>query len=71
MVVILIFELNCLHTIYSAKGRAVYDSSSRIIFNSITQLYEQGADPVRIGQYVLKWLQWVRTGNTCAHTVIA
>ena len=50
MVVILIFELNCLHTTYSAKGRAVYDSSSRIIFNSITQLYEQGADSVRIGQ---------------------
>ena len=27
----------------------------------ITRLYEQGADLVRIGQYVLKWHQWVNT----------
>ena len=26
----------------------------------IARLYEQGADSVRIGQYVSKWLQWVR-----------
>jgi hypothetical protein len=29
----------------------------------IARLYEQGADSVRIGQYVLKWVQWVRAGN--------
>jgi RNA-directed DNA polymerase len=26
----------------------------------IARLYEQGADSVRIGQYVLKWVQWVK-----------
>ncbi len=29
----------------------------------ITQLYEQGADIVRIGEYVRHWLRWVRTGK--------
>ncbi|MHC4139177.1 MAG: reverse transcriptase/maturase family protein [Planctomycetota bacterium] len=28
----------------------------------ITQLYEQGADYVRIGEYVRHWLRWVRAG---------
>ncbi len=28
----------------------------------ITQLYEQGADYVRIGKYVRHWLKWVRAG---------
>ena len=28
----------------------------------ITQLYEQGADVRRIGQYVRNWLRWVRAG---------
>jgi hypothetical protein len=28
----------------------------------IFRLYEQGADINRIGQYVLKWLQWTRAG---------
>jgi len=28
----------------------------------ITQLYEQGACATRIGQYVLRWLQWVQAG---------
>ncbi len=28
----------------------------------ITPLYEQGADNVRIGQYVRDWLKWVRSG---------
>ena len=27
-----------------------------------TQLYEQGADVRRIGQYVRNWLRWVRAG---------
>jgi len=31
-----------------------------VININITRLYEQGADSVRIGQYVLKWVQWVR-----------
>jgi len=28
----------------------------------INQLYEQGADAVRIGQYVRRWLRWVNGG---------
>ena len=28
----------------------------------ITQLYEQGADSHRIGQYVRKWREWFRGG---------
>ncbi len=28
----------------------------------ITRLYEQGADTVGIGQYVLRWLRWVVAG---------
>jgi len=28
----------------------------------IARLYEQGADSIRIGQYVLKWLQWLLAG---------
>ncbi len=28
----------------------------------ISQLYEQGADSVRIVKYVMHWLKWVRTG---------
>jgi len=31
----------------------------------IFRLYEQGADSVRIGQYVLRWLQWLRSGLLC------
>ena len=27
-----------------------------------TQLYGQGADVRRVGQYVRKWLRWVRAG---------
>ncbi len=28
----------------------------------ITRLYEQGADCLRIGEYVKHWFKWVRTG---------
>jgi hypothetical protein len=28
----------------------------------ITQLYEQGADYLRIGEYVKLWFKWVRSG---------
>ncbi len=28
----------------------------------ITRLYEQGADYVRIGEYVRHWFKWVRSG---------
>jgi|GEM_PF-1993625 hypothetical protein len=28
----------------------------------IARLYEQGADAVGIGQYILKWMRWVDVG---------
>ncbi len=28
----------------------------------ISRLYEQGADYLRIGEYLKHWLKWVRTG---------
>jgi len=33
-----------------------------MIIERTFRLYEQGADSVRIGQYVLNWLQWTRAG---------
>ena len=35
---------------------------SKHFANRISQLYEQGADEVRIGEYVRHWLRWVRAG---------
>jgi hypothetical protein len=39
---------------------------SRLTFDRfierISRLYEQGADEVRIGEYVRHWLKWVRSG---------
>jgi len=35
----------------------------------IARLYEQGADIHRIGQYVLKWLQWSRSGIHELHNI--
>jgi hypothetical protein len=35
----------------------------------IARLYEQGADIHRIGQYVLKWLQWTRSGIHELHNI--
>ena len=29
----------------------------------IARLYEQGADGVRVGQYVRKWRQWAKSGG--------
>ncbi|MCP5006188.1 MAG: hypothetical protein GY941_19940 [Planctomycetes bacterium] len=28
----------------------------------VSRLYEQGADYVRIGEYMMRWLRWVRAG---------
>jgi hypothetical protein len=35
----------------------------------ISRLYEQGADISRIGQYVLKWVQWTHTGIHELHKI--
>jgi len=37
----------------------VSDKTVKRFANRIVRLYEQGADSVRIGQYVVKWQQWV------------
>jgi hypothetical protein len=29
----------------------------------VTQLYEQGADKVRIGQYIRRWCRWLTSGS--------
>jgi hypothetical protein len=42
----------------------VSDKTIKRFANRIVRLYEQGADSVRIGQYVLKWQQWVSAGNS-------
>ncbi len=36
----------------------------------ITQLYEQGADCGRIGEYVRHWLKWVRSGIVCKRLIL-
>ena len=36
----------------------------------IARLYEQGADSVRIGQYVRNWLVWLRSGLTGVDTLV-
>lgn len=28
----------------------------------VARLYEQGADPVRVGQYAARWIRWARAG---------
>jgi hypothetical protein len=35
----------------------------------ISRLYEQGADIHRIGQYVLKWVQWTCAGIHGLHKI--
>jgi hypothetical protein len=31
-------------------------------FAHVRRLYEQGADPIRIGQYVQRWRKWITSG---------
>jgi RNA-directed DNA polymerase len=48
---------------YNSTGLAgVAKATSEKFAARINQLYEQGADAVRIGQYVRRWFQWVRSG---------
>jgi hypothetical protein len=37
----------------------------------IVRLYEQGADLVRIGEYVLRWVRWLKAGIDRLDTVMA
>jgi hypothetical protein len=40
----------------------VSEKTIKRFLKRIARLYEQGADSIRIGQYVLKWLQWLLAG---------
>jgi RNA-directed DNA polymerase len=47
---------------FELEGLSVAGKTIERFKERISRLYEQGADINRIGQYVLKWLQWTRTG---------
>ena len=47
---------------FELERLSVADKTIEQFKERIFRLYEQGADINRIGQYVLKWLQWTRTG---------
>jgi hypothetical protein len=48
---------------YNSAGLAgVAQATSEKFAARINRLYEQGADAVRIGQYVRRWFQWMRSG---------
>jgi hypothetical protein len=47
---------------FEPEGLSVADQTIERFKERIARLYEQGADINRIGQYVLKWLQWSRAG---------
>ena len=47
---------------YTPKGLSIAPKTLANFLDRIAQLYEQGADVRRIGQYVRNWLRWVRAG---------
>jgi len=47
---------------FGPEGLTVAQKTMYNFVERATRLYEQGADIKRIGQYVLKWLQWTRAG---------
>ena len=47
---------------FEPKGLSIAPKTLANFLERITQLYEQGADVKRIGQYVRNWLRWVNTG---------
>ena len=47
---------------FEPKGLSLAPKTLANFLERITQLYEQGADNRRIGQYVRNWLRWVRAG---------
>ena len=44
------------------KGLSIVPKTLANFLERKTQLYEQGADVRRIGQYVRNWWRWVRAG---------
>ena len=47
---------------FEPKGLSIAPKTLANFLDRITQLYEQGADVRRIGQYVRNWWRWVRAG---------
>lgn len=47
---------------FSPSGLAVAQQTVQRCLEKVSRLYEQGADDIRIGKYVRRWLQWVRSG---------
>ena len=47
---------------FEPKGLSIAPKTLANFLDSITRLYEQGADSKRIGQYVRNWWRWVRAG---------
>ena len=47
---------------FEPKGLSIAPKTLANFLESITQLYEQGADGKRIGQYVRNWGRWVSAG---------
>ncbi len=54
------FDFLCYH--FDPKGLSVAEKAVERFKERIPRLYEHGADSVRIGPYVSKWLQWVQSG---------
>ena len=44
------------------KGLSIAPKTLANFLERMTQLYEQGADYRRVGQYVRNWWRWVNTG---------
>ena len=47
---------------FEPKGLSIAPKTLANFLERKTQLYEQGADARRIGQYVRNWYRWVRAG---------
>ena len=47
---------------FEPKGLSIAPKTLANFLDRITQLYEQGADVRRIGQYVRNWLRLLRVG---------
>ena len=51
------------------EGLSVADKTIERFKERISRLYEQGANINRIGQYVLKWVQWTCSGIPELHKI--
>jgi hypothetical protein len=47
---------------FRPDGLSIAGKTVERFMERMTRLYEQGADSLRIGQYVSKWIEWVNAG---------